>query len=99
VPVVEWDRKLKKKLALSTKTWKAVFRKMKAHGRAAVGVDEGSSWIIVGAHFVFALVLSLRGPEAFMFKIGLLSAHKELKNDLVWSLIVGKLKGDSREET
>ena len=72
---------------------------MEACKWAAVDADEGTSWMIVEACFVFALVLSLRGPEAFMFKIGLLSAHKDLKNDLVWSPIVGKLKGDSREKT
>ena len=60
---------------------------------AAADTGEGSGWIIVGAHFVFALVLSLQGLEDFVFEIGLLTSHEELNNGLVWLPVVGELKG------
>ena len=92
-------QKTQQNLALDTKIWKAVFKKIEARGMAAADAGEGSGWIIVGACFVFALVLSLWGPEAFMFEIGLSMAQEELNNGLVWLPVMGKLKGDSREET
>ena len=45
--------------------------------------QHGEKWIMVGAYLCFSYVLSLRVPEVFIFEIGLMQKHKEIKNVLV----------------
>ena len=67
--------------------------------RVSTVFGEGAEWIMAGAYLVFIYVLSLRGPEGFMFEINLLREHAKLRNGLVWLPIIGKLKGDSNVRT
>ena len=90
---------VRQNLALSTELWKEVLNQCERKARTSNSLAEGSKYVVVGAYSCFALVLSLRGPEGFMFEISLLLKHRQRNNDLVWLPIIGKLKGDSKEET
>eukprot|EP00980_Cylindrotheca_fusiformis_P008540 scaffold1809_cov107-Cylindrotheca_fusiformis.AAC.4 len=79
--------------ALRTELWLKVFEFCREKARLSNSVSEGDGWVMAGAYLVFSYVLSLRGPEAFMFEIELLRTHKERVNGLVWLPIVGKVKG------
>eukprot|EP00980_Cylindrotheca_fusiformis_P012245 scaffold2984_cov80-Cylindrotheca_fusiformis.AAC.3 len=79
--------------ALKTELWIEVLEACREKARASQSVEEGDGWILAGAYLAFAYVLSLRGPEGFMFEISLLLEHQELRNGLVWLPIVGKVKG------
>jgi hypothetical protein len=90
---------IRKNLALDFRLWHRVLDHCQDQARAADHFNDGVGWIIAGAYFVFSLVLSLRGPEGFMFEISLLEEHKERHKGLVWLPIIGKLKGDDRSKT
>eukprot|EP00980_Cylindrotheca_fusiformis_P025576 scaffold14111_cov133-Cylindrotheca_fusiformis.AAC.3 len=79
--------------ALRTELWVQVLEFCREKARRSTSVSEGDGWIMAGAYFAFSYVLSLRGPEAFMFEIQLLRDHQEQTNGLVWLPIVGKVKG------
>eukprot|EP00980_Cylindrotheca_fusiformis_P027728 scaffold22529_cov73-Cylindrotheca_fusiformis.AAC.2 len=79
--------------ALKTELWLLVLEFCREKARGAHSVQEGDAWIMAGAYFAFTYVLSLRGPEGFMFEISLLREHREISNGLVWLPIVGRVKG------
>eukprot|EP00980_Cylindrotheca_fusiformis_P024834 scaffold12553_cov76-Cylindrotheca_fusiformis.AAC.5 len=79
--------------ALRTELWVQVLEECRERARRSTSIAEGDGWIMAGSYFAFAYVLSLRGPEAFMFEIELLATHQERVNGLVWLPIVGKVKG------
>eukprot|EP00980_Cylindrotheca_fusiformis_P022256 scaffold9158_cov72-Cylindrotheca_fusiformis.AAC.4 len=79
--------------ALQTALWIEVLEHCRNRARRALNAVQRAGWIMAGAYFAFAYVLSLRGPEAFMFEISLLSEHRDRRNGLVWLPIVGKVKG------
>eukprot|EP00980_Cylindrotheca_fusiformis_P019137 scaffold6486_cov96-Cylindrotheca_fusiformis.AAC.1 len=79
--------------ALKTELWIEVLEACREKARLSQSVEEGDGWILAGAYLAFSYVLSLRGPEGFMFEISLLTEHQELRNGLVWLPIVGKVKG------
>ena len=89
---------VRQNLALDTELWKKLLARCERRARNSTTLEEGTKHILIGAFSCFALVLSLRGPEGFMFEISLLRKHRVRNNDLVWLPIVGKLKGDSKEE-
>eukprot|EP00980_Cylindrotheca_fusiformis_P021721 scaffold8546_cov73-Cylindrotheca_fusiformis.AAC.4 len=79
--------------ALKTELWIEILEACREKARVSHSVEEGDGWILAGAYLAFAYVLSLRGPEGFMFEISLLAEHRELGHGLVWLPIVGKVKG------
>eukprot|EP00980_Cylindrotheca_fusiformis_P026333 scaffold15880_cov158-Cylindrotheca_fusiformis.AAC.3 len=79
--------------ALKTELWVKVLEFCRERARAAGSIVEGDGWIMAGAYLAFTYVLSLRGPEGFMFEISLLQEHRALSNGLVWLPIVGRVKG------
>ena len=85
--------------ALSTSLWVKVLNLCKARIFSAESVEQGERWIMAGAYLAFTYVLSLRGPEGFMFEIGLLRQYDELRNGLIWLPIMGKLKGMTGVDT
>jgi hypothetical protein len=90
---------IRQNLALSTALWLAFLNKCERNVRKSESFNKGTRWVIVGFFFATEYVLSLRGPEGFMFEISLLKEHRQLSNGLVRLPVLGKLKGDSREET
>jgi hypothetical protein len=90
---------IRKNLALDFALWHRVLDHCQDQARLTVRFEDGAGWIIVGAFFAFALVLSLRGPDGFMFEINLLNTHKARHKELVWLPIIGKLKGDDHSKT
>ena len=48
---------------------------------------------MVGFYLAISVVISLRGPEAFMVEISLLQQCRLLNSGLVWIPLQGKLKG------
>ena len=86
-------------LAVSTALWKWVLEICENKARKSATFNEGAAWIMAGAYLALIYVLSLRGPEGFMFEIALLKEHANLRNKLVWLPIIGKLKGDTNVRT
>eukprot|EP00980_Cylindrotheca_fusiformis_P006302 scaffold1352_cov144-Cylindrotheca_fusiformis.AAC.8 len=62
--------------ALKTELWIRVLEFCRERARGARSVQENEAWIMAGAYFAFTYVLSLRGPEGFMFEISLLREHR-----------------------
>eukprot|EP00980_Cylindrotheca_fusiformis_P018324 scaffold5977_cov98-Cylindrotheca_fusiformis.AAC.1 len=79
--------------ALKTELWLQLLELCRNKARLSRSEEEGDGWIMAGAYLAFAYVLSLRGPEGFMFEISLLVDHRDRRNGLVWLPIVGKVKG------
>eukprot|EP00980_Cylindrotheca_fusiformis_P026529 scaffold16361_cov69-Cylindrotheca_fusiformis.AAC.2 len=79
--------------ALKTELWLQLLELCRDKARLSRSEEEGDGWIMAGAYLAFAYVLSLRGPEGFMFEISLLFDHRDRRNGLVWLPIVGKVKG------
>jgi hypothetical protein len=90
---------IRNNLALDFTLWHRVLNQCQDKATSALQFNEGAGWIIAGTYLAFALTLSLRGTEGFMFDIDLLNEHRDRHKGLVWLPIIGKLKGDDCSKT